>query len=56
MLTGILAEVPDEWLEAIPGELNATQRRAGYLDFFTRRLAKAHIFEEEAMRARALHV
>jgi hypothetical protein len=55
-LTKILAEVPEEWLEAIPGELSAAERRAGYFDFFTRRLAAAHIFEEEAIRARARHV
>ena len=53
VLAGILAQVPDAWLEAIPGELSAVDRRAGYLDFFTRRLAAAHIFEQEAIRVRA---
>jgi hypothetical protein len=53
VLAEILAQVPDEWLETIPGELTAAERRAGYLDFFTRRLAAAHIFEEEAVRVRA---
>ncbi len=46
-------QVPDAWLEAIPGELSATERRAGYLDFFMRRLAAAHTFEQEAIDARA---
>jgi hypothetical protein len=53
VLAEIAAQVPDEWLETIPGELTAAERRAGYLDFFTRRLAAAHIFEEEAVRVRA---
>ena len=53
VLAEILAQVPDEWLETIPGEFTAAERRAGYLDFFTRRLAAAHIFEEEAVRVRA---
>ncbi len=53
VLEEILAQVPDEWLKTIPGELTAVERRAGYLDFFTRRLAAAHIFEEEAVRVRA---
>src|SRR6266567_2306829 len=42
--------VPDEWLESIPGGLRAAERREGYLDFFRRRLAAAHIFEQEAIR------
>jgi hypothetical protein len=53
VLAEIVAQVPDEWLETIPGELTAAERRAGYLDFFTRRLAAAHIFEQEAVRVRA---
>jgi hypothetical protein len=56
VLAEIVAQVPDEWLETIPGGLTAAERRAGYLDFFTRRLAAAHIFEQEAVRVRARHV
>ncbi len=52
-IDAILGEVPDAWLEAIPGGLSAMDRRAGYFDFFTRRLAAAHIFEQEATDARA---
>lgn len=44
--------VPGEWLEAVPGEISAADRRAAYVDFFQRRLAAAHIFEEEAAHAR----
>ncbi|HEY3707317.1 MAG TPA: HipA family kinase [Terracidiphilus sp.] len=49
----ILNAVPDAWLEAVPGELSATERRAGYADFFRRRLEAAHSFEQEATDARA---
>jgi hypothetical protein len=49
----IVAQVPDPWLEAIPGGLSAAERRAGYLDFFRRRLAAASIFEQEATYARS---
>jgi len=53
VLQAILEAVPDAWLEAIPGELNAAERRSGYLHFFRRRLDAAHIFEQEAIHARA---
>lgn len=52
VLERILDAVPDAWLEVIPGDLSAAERRAGYLDFFRRRLAGAHIFEQEANDAR----
>jgi hypothetical protein len=56
VLAEIVGNVPDEWLEAIPGGLSAAERRAGYLDFFHRRLAAAELFEQEAIRARSRHV
>src|ERR1700744_685005 len=49
----IVGLVPDAWLEAIPGGLSARERRAGYINFLTRRLSAAHIFEKEAIDARA---
>ena len=55
LLTEIVGLVPNEFFEAIsdsPGP--PAERRAGYLDFLTRRLAAAEIFEKEAIRARAL--
>ncbi len=52
LLEEVIAQVPDHWLEMIPGDLSARQRRTGYLDFFTRRLSAATIFEQEAIRAR----
>ena len=51
-LETIMNEVPDEWLEATSG-LTAAECRTAYLDFFTRRLASAQIFEQEAIRARS---
>ena len=38
VLREIVGMVPETWLEAIPGGVNAAERRAGYLEFFTRRL------------------
>lgn len=48
----ILDSVPEAWLEAIPGEMTADARRAGYREFFRNRLECAHIFEQEANDAR----
>jgi hypothetical protein len=53
-LTGILAMVPDAWLESAEGTPAA--RRAQYLDYFLRRLDSPHEFVAEALRARALLV
>ncbi|HUN83061.1 MAG TPA: HipA family kinase [Terracidiphilus sp.] len=53
VLSEIIGQVPQEWLESIPGELSADERRAGYLDFLSRRLTSSHIFEQEAIHARA---
>jgi hypothetical protein len=47
----IVGAVPDEWLDAIPGQVAAAERRAAYADFFLRRLAAADIFEQEATNA-----
>ncbi|HEY2861787.1 MAG TPA: HipA family kinase [Terracidiphilus sp.] len=47
----IVDEVPDAWLEGIPGGLTAGERRRAYVDFFVRRLSAGHIFEQEAMDA-----
>ena len=49
----IVGAVPDAWLEAIPGDLSAAERRAGYVSFFKRRLEAAQVFEKEATDARA---
>lgn len=49
----IVGQVPDAWLESIPGGLSANERREGYVDFLTSRLAASRIFEEEAIDARA---
>jgi hypothetical protein len=53
VLTDVIDQVPSAWLESIPGGLSATERRAAYLDFFQRRLAASHIFEQEAIDARS---
>ncbi|HEV2278530.1 MAG TPA: HipA family kinase [Acidobacteriaceae bacterium] len=51
-LERIVNLVPEIWLEAVPDGVPADERRTGYLDFLTRRLAASHVFEEEAQRAR----
>jgi hypothetical protein len=52
VLAAVVALVPDEWLSAIPDAPDPAERRAGYVDFLTRRLAASSIFEQEAIRAR----
>ena len=49
----IIDLVPDAWLASIADGIAPAERRAGYLDFLTRRLAASNIFEQEAIRARA---
>jgi hypothetical protein len=51
MLEDIVAAVPEPWFEALPGGISAAERRAGYIDFFTRRLETSAAFEKEAMHA-----
>lgn len=51
VLAEIVGNVPDVWLESIPGGPNSAERREGYLDFFTRRLEASAVFEQEAIRA-----
>jgi hypothetical protein len=51
VLNGIVNLVPGEWLDAIPGGVDAAERRAGYMEFFWRRLASSAAFEEEATSA-----
>jgi hypothetical protein len=53
VLQGIVAMLPEAWLEAIPGSVDAAERRAGYIDFFMRRLEASAAFEEEAIRAQS---
>ncbi len=49
----IVSAVPDAWLEDAAAGISAEERRSGYLEFFSRRLAAARIFEQEAMDAHA---
>jgi len=51
VLNDIVNLVPEAWLEAIPGGISAAERRAGYLQFFTRRLEESARFEQEAIGA-----
>ena len=49
----ILESVPDAWLLPEPGAETPAAKRAGYVDYFTRRLGAAELFVEEALRARS---
>ena len=53
ILSAILDEIPEEWLASISTEQTAAEKRATYLEFFLKRLAASHIFEQEAARAHA---
>jgi len=49
----VLAQVPDAWLLPEPGIPTPAEKRQGYVDYLSRRLAAASSFVEEAVRARA---
>jgi hypothetical protein len=49
----IVDQIPEGWLSPDPAAAPPADRRAGYVDFLTRRLAAAPLFVEEAVRARA---
>jgi hypothetical protein len=51
VLTEILAQVPDEWLQS--AHQTAADARGAYIDLLTRRLAASPTFTQEAVRARA---
>ncbi len=53
VLRDILSQVPDEWLTPEIGAATPEEKRAGYLEFLTRRLDAAPLFVEEAIHARA---
>lgn len=46
-------QIPDGWLLPEPGLETPDAKRAGYVEFLTRRLDAAPLFVEEAVRARA---
>jgi hypothetical protein len=53
VLADIVDLIPDEWLASIPDGISPADRRAGYIQFFTRRLASSAALEEEAIRAQS---
>jgi hypothetical protein len=52
ILSEIVAQIPDDWLDEEAAGVTAAERRAEYLKFFNQRLQHARIFEEEVERAR----
>ena len=53
LIAEIVEQVPADWLHAGEEESAIAERRAAYVDFFTRRLAASSIFEQEAIHAHA---
>lgn len=53
VFAAILADVPDAWLTTEPDGPGAAEKRAGYIEFFLKRLKSAATFEQEAMSAHA---
>jgi hypothetical protein len=53
VIKNIVANVPDEWLEVEAPFADREAIREAYVSFLTRRLEASHIFEQEAIRARA---
>jgi hypothetical protein len=51
VLRNIVSLIPDAWFDAIPGGISASDRRAGYMHFFTQRLQASAAFEQEAINA-----
>lgn len=49
----LVEQIPEGWLASEPGVVAPAERRAGYVDYLTRRLAGSSVFVEEAVRARA---
>jgi hypothetical protein len=49
----VIDQIPESWLVPEGGPATAAERRAGYLEFLSQRLAAAPSFVEEAVRARA---
>ncbi len=52
LFSRILEEVPDCWLQET-GLTTPAERRAAYVEYFSRRLTASEFFVEEALRARA---
>lgn len=55
-IEGIVADVPDAWLENEPGFADAGAHRQGYVDYLRRRLEQRSSFVQEAIRVHSVHV
>ncbi len=51
LFSEVIGQIPDDWLNANGDD--PAEKRAGYLEFLTRRREAAPLFTEEAVRARA---
>ena len=53
LLARLVEHVPAGWLVPAAGDATVAERRAGYVEFLSRRLAAAQLFVEEAVHAHA---
>jgi hypothetical protein len=56
LIEGIVSLVPDDWLVQDSPFTDAGQHRAAYVQYLLSRIRLPHLFVEEAIRARSLHV
>jgi hypothetical protein len=56
IIDSVVKLIPDAWLAGEPTFRDADQHRAAYLEYLLKRLEAPHIFLEEAIRARAMHL
>ena len=53
VVAGVVALIPDAWLEDDPLFAGRSEQRDAYRDYLLRRLEAPRVFAEEAIRARA---
>jgi hypothetical protein len=56
VVAGIVALIPDTWLDGDPRAAARASQREAYASYFARRLQAPRAFAQEAARARSLHV
>ena len=56
VIDGIVAQIPDSWLQSEPAFADATAYRSAYASYLRRRLQLRGAFVQEAIRAHAAHL
>ena len=55
-IDGIVAQIPDSWLQTEPSFADATAYRSAYASYLKRRLLLREAFVQEAIRAHAAYL